>query len=215
MIPAWVTRLGLGAGAAYLKRRLKGEGKEVAGDIRKKILAKLAKERDKYMPEHLKEKAKKIEFYQPVRNAKDAKEFIKDILGDKGAKKPSGKSLRGKLHKIKIKKEPTSKQIAEMKKRRVESEKKQNKGEDRLDFLTKLDKKREARTGEKNTYVKLHEKKVTKSVENYRKDDLTKKINEARKSDDEILLMKKALKDFDKIHPEYRRLKRKLNEKEK
>ena len=81
-------------------------------------------------------------------------------------------------------------------------------------ILTKLDKKREDRTGEKNTYVKLHEKKVTKSVENYRKDDLTKKINEARKSDDEISLMKKALKDFDKIHPEYRRLKRKRDKKE-
>ena len=88
MIPAWLARLGLGAGAAYLKRRLKGEGKEVAGDIRKKMLAKIAKERDKYMPEHLKEKAKKIEFYHPVRNAKDAKKFIKDVLGDKGAKKP-------------------------------------------------------------------------------------------------------------------------------
>jgi hypothetical protein len=152
---------------------------------------------------------------------KHLKEKGKELVGEarkkaiaKLAKKLSGKSLRGKLHKIKIKKEPTSKQIAEMKKRKVESEKKQNKGEDRLDFLTKLDKKREARTGEKNTYVKLHEKKVTKSVENYRKDDLTKKINEARKSDDEILLMKKALKDFDKTHPEYRRLKRKLNEKE-
>jgi hypothetical protein len=83
MIPAWVTRLGLGAGASYLKRRLKGEGKEAAGEIRKKILAKIAKERDKYMPKHLKEKAKKIEFYHPVRNAKDAKEFIKDVLGDK------------------------------------------------------------------------------------------------------------------------------------
>ena len=88
MIPAWLSRLGLGAGAAYLKRRLKGEGKEAAGEIRKKMLAKIAKERDKYMPEHLKEKAKKIEFYHPVRNAKDAKKFIKDVLGDKGAKKP-------------------------------------------------------------------------------------------------------------------------------
>ena len=88
MIPAWLARLGLGAGAAYLKRRLKGEGKEVAGDIRKKMLAKIAKERDKYMPEHLKEKAKKIEFYHPVKNAKEAQKFIKDVLGDKGAKKP-------------------------------------------------------------------------------------------------------------------------------
>ena len=88
MIPAWLARLGLGAGASYLKRRLKGEGKEVAGEIRKKMLAKIAKERDKYMPEHLKEKAKKIEFYHPVKNAKDAKKFIKDVLGDKGAKKP-------------------------------------------------------------------------------------------------------------------------------
>ena len=88
MIPAWLARLGLGAGAASLKRRLKGEGKEEAGEIRKKMLAKIAKERDKYMPEHLKEKAKKIEFYHPVRNAKDAKKFIKDVLGDKGAKKP-------------------------------------------------------------------------------------------------------------------------------
>jgi len=88
MIPAWLSRLGLGAGASYLKKRLTGEGKEVAGDIRKKMLAKIAKERDKYMPEHLKEEAKKIEFYHPVKNAKDAKKFIKDVLGDKGAKKP-------------------------------------------------------------------------------------------------------------------------------
>ena len=83
MIPAWLSRLGLGAGAAYLKRRLKGEGKEAAGEIRKKMLAKIAKERDKYMPEHLKEKAKKIEFYHPVKNAKEAQKFIKDVLGDK------------------------------------------------------------------------------------------------------------------------------------
>ena len=32
MIPAWLSRLGLGAGAAYLKRRLKGEGKEAAAE---------------------------------------------------------------------------------------------------------------------------------------------------------------------------------------
>ena len=83
MIPAWLARLGLGAGASYLKRRLKGKGKEAAGEIRKKMLAKIAKERDKYMPEHLKEKAKKIEFYHPVKNAKEAQKFIKDVLGDK------------------------------------------------------------------------------------------------------------------------------------
>ena len=97
MIPAWLSRLGLGAGAAYLKRSLTGEGKEVAGEIRKKMLAKIAKERDKYMPEHLKEKAKKIEFYHPVKNAKEAQKFIKDVLGDKGAKKPK-KVFRGPIH---------------------------------------------------------------------------------------------------------------------
>ena len=83
MIPAWLARLGLGAGAASLKRRLKGEGKEEAGEIRKKMLAKIAKERDKYMPEHLKEKAKKVEFYYPVKNAKEAQKFIKDVLKEK------------------------------------------------------------------------------------------------------------------------------------
>lgn len=97
MIPTWLTRLGLGAGASYLKKHLKGEGKEAAGKIRKKILAKLAKERDKHMPKHLKEKAKKIEFYYPVKNAKDAKKFAKDVLGDKGAKKPK-KVFRGPIH---------------------------------------------------------------------------------------------------------------------
>ena len=106
MIPAWLSRLGLGAGAAYLKRRLKGEGKEAAGEIRKKMLAKIAKERDKHMPEHLKEKAKKIEFYYPVKNAKDAKKFAKDVLGDKGAKKtkPSKKKTKDKEKKKKDKK---------------------------------------------------------------------------------------------------------------
>jgi hypothetical protein len=106
MTPPWLARVGLGVGAALLKKRLKGKGKEAAGEIRKKMLAKLAKERDKYMPEHLKEKAKKIEFYHPVRNAKDAKKFIKDVLGDKGAKKPkpSKKKTKDKEKKKKDKK---------------------------------------------------------------------------------------------------------------
>ena len=99
MIPAWLSRLGLGAGAAYLKRRLKGEGKEAAGEIRKKMLAKIAKERDKYMPEHLKEKAKKIEFYHPVKNAKEAQKFIKDVLGDKGAGMPKTQKAAESLSK--------------------------------------------------------------------------------------------------------------------
>jgi len=106
MTPPWLARVGLGVGAALLKKRLKGKGKEAAGEIRKKILAKLAKERDKHMPKHLKEKAKKIEFYHPVRNAKDAKKFAKDVLGDKGAKKPkpSKKKTKDKEKKPKDKK---------------------------------------------------------------------------------------------------------------
>ena len=44
MIPAWLSRLGLGAGTTYLKRRLKGEGKELVGKERKKVLAKLSKQ---------------------------------------------------------------------------------------------------------------------------------------------------------------------------
>ena len=43
MTPPWLARAGLGVGAALLKKRLKGKGKELVGEARKKAIAKLAK----------------------------------------------------------------------------------------------------------------------------------------------------------------------------
>ena len=42
-MPAWLARVGLGAGATLLKKHLKEKGKELVGEARKKAITKLAK----------------------------------------------------------------------------------------------------------------------------------------------------------------------------
>jgi uncharacterized membrane protein len=46
-MPAWLARVGLGAGATLLKKHLKEKGKELVGKERKKAIAKYAKRKRK------------------------------------------------------------------------------------------------------------------------------------------------------------------------
>tara|TARA_Y100001951_G_C11190891_1_gene211451 strand:+ start:380 stop:739 length:360 start_codon:yes stop_codon:yes gene_type:complete len=77
-LPWWI-RGGLTSGAALLKKHLKGKGKEVVGEARKKLIAKLAK-----MKEAKKKKAGEKEYLKGLKNLTKKFEKATQDLREKG-----------------------------------------------------------------------------------------------------------------------------------